>query len=128
MNIEKPSLLKWFALALFLLVWIFGLHLIWTRLVMRPPHVESTVPTAPYIAYVSKSGDDAKGEVNNPKRPFATIHTAIDRLNALYDKTHPTNMLVSVGGGEFDEGTNKWNTFSGLTVQGSKQKPYTTVK
>lgn len=76
--------------------------------------------TYPTTAWVSTSGSDTTGQITNKYRPFATVHAAVNALNAIYNTgTGVTNLLVLIGPGVFDEGTNLVFPTNGMTVMGS---------
>lgn len=76
--------------------------------------------TYPKTAWVSTSGSDSTGQITNKYRPFATVHAAVNALNAIYNTgTGVTNLLVLIGPGIFDEGTNIVFPTNGMCIMGS---------
>lgn len=76
--------------------------------------------SASMAAWVTKAGSDTTGQITNSARPYATVHAAVNALNATYNSgTGNTNLLVLVGPGFFDEGTNSITPTNGMAIQGA---------
>lgn len=74
----------------------------------------------PYTAWVTTAGSDATGQITNRYKPFATVHAAVNALNAIYNTgTGVTNLLVLIGPGVYDEGTNLVFPTNGMTIMGA---------